>query len=137
MTNIDSVYEVFLSKFDDYTWLVIDKDVIRKLMRTYLNSSISKFKKTCKHELVITDNVFSVELSDSEIEILAKLMLINYLNPKIIREENLRQNITTKDYNDFSKANLLKNLIALRDSQVEDVEKEISEYDYDGFGGLN
>lgn len=137
MTNIDSVYEVFLSKFDDYTWLVIDKDVIRKLMRTYLNSSISKFKKTCKHELVITDNAFSVELTDSEIEILAKLMLINYLNPKIVREENLRQNITTKDYNDFSKANLLKNLIALRDSQIEDVEKEISEYDYDGFGGLN
>lgn len=138
MTNVDSIYEVFLSKFDDYTWLVIDKDVIRKLMNTYLKSSISKFKKTCRKELNFnSDGNFTVELSDEEIEILAKLMLIEYLNPKIIKEENLRQNITTKDYNDFSKANLLKNLIALRNEYKYDVEFDISEYDYEEFGGLN
>lgn len=138
MTNVDSIYEVFLSKFDDYTWLVIDKDVIKKLMNTYLKSSIAKFKKTCRKELSFnSDGNFTVELNDDEIGILAKLMLIEYLNPKIIKEENLRQNITTKDYNDFSKANLLKNLIALRDNYKEDVAFDISEYDYDEFGGLN
>lgn len=138
MTNVDEIYAVFLSKFDDYTWLVIDKEVIRRLMNTYLKSSISKFRKTCRKQLVLgVDGNFTESLSDSEIEILAKLMLLEYLNPKIIKEENLRQNITTKDYNDFSKANLLKNLIALRDNYKEEVAFDISEYDYEDFGGLN
>ncbi|WP_270504441.1 hypothetical protein [Paraclostridium sordellii] len=137
MTNIEKVYETFLSIIDDYTWLEIDKDIILKLMRNYLDSSIASFD-VCKKDLIIDDlGNFKENLTPLEIKILSRLMLLEYLNPKIIREENLRQSVTTKDYNDFSKANLLKNLIQLKQFYEEDVDKLIIDYDYQDFEGLS
>lgn len=137
MTNIEKVYETFLSIIDDYTWLEIDKDIILKLMRNYLDSSIASFD-VCKKDLIIDDlGNFKENLTPLEIKILSRLMLLEYLNPKILREENLRQSVTTKDYNDFSKANLLKNLIQLKQFYEEDVDKLIIDYDYQDFEGLS
>lgn len=137
MTNIEKVYEAFLGLIDDYTWLNIDKEVIFRLMRNYLDNAIASFE-VCKKDLTIDDSGnFKENLTALEIKILSRLMLLEYLNPKIIREENLRQNITTKDYNDFSKANLLKNLIQLKECYEDDVDELMIDYDYQDFGGLN
>lgn len=136
-TEVNMVYKQFLAMINDKEWLLVDEEVIEDLMFTYLQSRISEFY-ICRKSLELKDDKSFVEdLSPLEIKILSKGMLLEYLNPKIIREENLRQAISTKDYNNLSNANMLAKLLELKRSVKEDYEELLNKYDYSDFEGLN
>lgn len=135
-TELDVVYKHFLGKIEDAEWLLIEDVIIYDLMRTYLNTSISLFR-VCEKDLTIVSNKIVGDLDYLEIEILAKGMLIQYLSPKIICEENLKQAVTSKDYYNPSNANMLDKLIKLKEVTMSEYKQDISDYDYMSFKGLN
>lgn len=135
-TKLDDIYRSFLSLIEDKEYLLIDESVLNDLMLTYLESSIASFNM-CRKSLEINGNEFVENLSFIEKKILSRGMLLDYLNPKIIREENLTQTVTTKDYTNNSNANMLAKLIELRKVIKEEYEELISDYDYNNFEGLN
>lgn len=136
-TEVNTIYKQFLAMINDKEWLLVDEEVIEDLMFTYLQGTISKFD-ICRKSLELKDNKSFVEdLSPLEVKILSQGMLLEYLNPKIIREENLRQTISTKDYHDLSNANMLDKLLKLKKSVEEDYEELLNKYDYLDFKGLN
>lgn len=136
-TEVKTVYKQFLAMINDKEWLLVDEDVIEDLMFTYLQGTVSEFD-VCRKSLELKDNQSFVEdLSPLEIKILSKGMLLEYLNPKIIREENLRQAISTKDYHNLSNANMLDKLLKLKKIVEEDYEELLNKYDYLDFKGLN
>ena len=124
-TPIQAVYRKFLGMIEDEEWLLVDEDVIEELMLNYLENATVEFTQ-CKKDLSIDyDSLcFYEELSLNEILILAWGMVIHYLQPKIKREENLRQFVSDKDFSKLSNANMLAKLIALE----KDARKQLETY---------
>ena len=84
-TPYSKIYERALAKITDYDLAFLPDDDFRFMIRGWLNSSISKFRK-CASDLSDRDDeleVFNVDLVDEEIEILAMLIVCEWLEPQV------------------------------------------------------
>ena len=137
-TPIEEIYRKFLGMIEDEEWLLVDDDVIEDLMFNYLENATVEFHQ-CKKNLTIDRNnlCFTEELSMSEIMILAWGMVIHYLQPKIKREENMRQFVSDKDFSKLSNANMLAKLIVLEEKARKQLDTYQSRYRFKEFTGWN
>jgi hypothetical protein len=137
-TPIQEIYRKFLGMIEDEEWLLVDDDVIEDLMLNYLENATVEFHQ-CKKDLTIDYNnmCFIEELSMNEIMVLAWGMVIHYLQPKIKREENLRQFISDKDFNKLSNANMLMRLMNLEEKARKQLDIYQSRYRFKEFTGWN
>ncbi len=88
MTSYDIIFKRFTQKITDYKLLELSDDDVREMMVSWLTSAISKFRR-CENDLSQrNDNIqcFSVDLNDSEIEILCLLMIGEWLEPQLNSE---------------------------------------------------
>lgn len=120
-TTYEEIYSRFLSKIEDDTIMqeiVDDVDFAEKMMLGYLKGAISKYIYYTQDYSQRDDikQTFNITLSEIEKEVLAILMLAEYLSPKILRSETLEQRYGSTDYRLYSPANLLKETRLLRDS---------------------
>ena len=137
-TPVGKIFSRFLSQIEDESWLEIDEEVIFELMYDYLTKSIVEFN-VCKKDLTIdynSDEIVS-DLEEDEVLILAFGMVIHYLTPKILREENLQQMVTSSDFSKLSNANMLDKLLKLRVQIRNDYQMYLHKYELKGFEGLN
>jgi hypothetical protein len=137
-TRLEEVYRHFLNSIEDVEWLVIEDDeVIEDLLLSYLEKATVDFYK-CRKDLNINyiDKSFYEKLTLREIVILSMAMKLHYLDPKIIREENLKQAVTSKDFSKLSNANMLDKLTKLKESTKKELKGYMTEYDYSGFKGF-
>ena len=137
-TPIQDVYRKFLGMIEDEEWLLVEDEVIEDLMLNYLENATVEFNQ-CKKDLSIDyeSMTFEETLSMNEIMILAWGMVIHYLQPKIKREENLRQFVSDKDFNKLSNANILMRLMNLEDKARKQLETYQGKYRFKEFTGWN
>ena len=137
-TPVQDVYVKFLGMIEDEELLLVDEDVIEDLMLNYLENATVEFHQ-CKKDLTIDyDSMcFVEELGMNEIMILAWGMVIHYLQPKIKREENLRQFVSDKDFNKLSNANMLMRLMGLEEKARKQLDTYQSRYRFKEFTGWN
>ena len=137
-TPIRDVYRKFLGMIEDEEWLLVEDEVIEDLMLNYLENATVEFNQ-CKKDLSIDyeSMTFEETLSMNEIMILAWGMVIHYLQPKIKREENLRQFVSDKDFNKLSNANMLMRLMNLEDKARKQLETYQGKYRFKEFTGWN
>ena len=137
-TPIQDVYRKFLGMIEDEEWLLVEDEVIEDLMLNYLENATVEFNQ-CKKDLSIDYDAMTFEetLSMNEIMILAWGMVIHYLQPKIKREENLRQFVSDKDFNKLSNANMLMRLMNLEDKARKQLETYQGKYRFKEFTGWN
>lgn len=137
-TPIQEIYRKFLGMIEDEEWLLVDDDVIEDLMLNYLENATVEFHQ-CKKDLTIDYNsmCFVEELDMNEVMILAWGMVIHYLQPKIKREENLRQFVSDKDFNKLSNANMLMRLMGLEEKARKQLDTYQSRYRFKEFTGWN
>ena len=135
-TPIQDVYRKFLGMIEDEEWLLVEDEVIEDLMLNYLENATVEFNQ-CKKDLSIDYDTMTFEetLSMNEIMILAWGMVIHYLQPKIKREENLRQFVSDKDFNKLSNANMLMRLMNLEDKARKQLETYQGKYRFKEFTG--
>lgn len=111
-TQYSDVINVFIGKINDYD-LPKFTDVEREEIITgFLVSACTKFK-SCKVDLYDRDNTlkqFNQTLDDEIIDIISETMIVEWLKPKLLSSENIKNCLSTKDYNLFSPANLLKEI---------------------------
>ena len=84
-TPYSKIYEQALSKLTDYDLACMPEDDLQLMLRGWLNGAIAKFRK-CASDLTNRDDelaTFNVDLFDEEIEILALLMVCEWLEPQI------------------------------------------------------
>lgn len=132
-TSFETVFQGFLNKITDSDLASLPQTNLESIMTTYLKSSIVRFRK-CKNNLQDYDETlkqFNVNLSLTEIEILANWMKFEWLNQQINRIELLRQSLSSKDYAMYSQANHLNSLISLREVISKDVLNLMKYYSYD------
>lgn len=134
MTKVTDVFERFLSKITNYSFLTISKEELEATLMDYLRSAIANFHK-CKKSLNIVDDengekVFEEELTPYEQEILAMYMIIEYLRPRIVTDEIIEQSLSDKDFKIYSQANQLRELNLLYRMLRREVDKKVTEYTY-------
>lgn len=137
-TPVEKIFTRFLSQIEDESWLEIEEEILIELMYDYLVKSIVEFN-VCKKDLTIdfdNDEIVS-DLSEDEVLILAFGMVIHYLTPKILREENLQQMVTSSDFSKLSNANMLDKLIKLRTQIRNDYQMYLHKYELKSFEGFN
>ena len=137
-TPVQDVYIKFLGMIEDEEWLLVDEEVIEDLLLNYLENATVEFHQ-CKKDLTIDYETmcFVEELGLNEILILAWGMLVHYLQPKIKREENLRQFVSDKDFNKLSNANMLNRLMMLEKETRKQLEVYQNKYKFKDCTGWN
>lgn len=132
-TKLEVVYEAFLQKITDYNFAnnMTDEDVEEKL-RGLLKTACRNFRK-CKKNLSFDEAniIFVSELDGMEIEILAYLMVVEYLTAKVVSTESLEQVLNDKDFKIYSQANQLSNVEQVRKNFRSMTNKLITEYLYE------
>jgi hypothetical protein len=136
MTTIEEVYDSFLSQISDYSFLsdsITQQDIEDDLFG-YFKKARTKFHR-CKNSLEVSENEegileFSVDLHPMEIEVLATLMLVEYLKPQLITSETIKQSLSDKDFKIYSQASQLREIRLLLKAMQADSSKLITEYTY-------
>ena len=141
-TNIEKVYNRFLTKISDYKYSLTysSKDEIESsLLDLYISASTHFIQ--CKKDLStnyesmdlvpVNEYVFiNGDLNNREVEILTKLMLVEYMRPIIIRNETLEQALSDVDFVIYSQANHINQLQSLFDNMKKEANSDMIEYSY-------
>ena len=131
-TPFSNVYSYFMPKIEDYNFLQLNKEDLESVLEPLLLTSIIKFKK-CKKDLSkrdILSKSFIEDLSDEEVNILAQLMTVEYLTPKLLTADLVEQQVSTNEYKTYSQANHIKEIKSLRDMMQYEASKLITSYTY-------
>jgi len=130
-TSYEVVDNKFLGKITDDYLLSLELADLQKLLDGYRESANVKFKK-CSKVSDRDENLrqYNQTLTDEEIEILANLMVIEWLRPKINSIELLKQSMSTKDFRIYSQANHLKELQQLKKDTESETNRLIVSYTY-------
>ena len=130
-TPYSNIYKRFLAKIDDMTLANMTQADAEARMYDYLLAAIPNFY-VCKTNLNDRDEAlqqFNQTLSDIEEDILATLMVIEWLSPYINSLMIVRQKMTG-DFKLTSQAQHLHELQMLREATKRDVEDKIARYTY-------
>lgn len=139
-TPYSNVYNFFLSKITDYSFLNLTQVDLETTLLVYLKTAITKFDN-CKVDLLDrndTTKIFTQTLTEREQNIIATLMVIEYLRPKIVTSDLYKLTMSDPDYKLYSQANHIDKLTALYEKMIAESEKLMIKYSYykfnlDGF----
>lgn len=115
-TKFDEVFAAFLNRINDYDYAnKLSKDDLVYVLTTFLESSVATFNEASGEEyddfLLDKENqAFDRELKRIEIDILAHLMVVEYLKPNLYTTELIRQVLSDRDYKVYSQANQMNQL---------------------------
>lgn len=132
MTSYETVYDRFLQKITDYKLLDLSDSEIRNMCYSWLISSISKFRR-CQNDLSQRDDEiesFNIDLLDIEIEILAEMMVCEWLTPQLNSVLYTSQFFGGKEEKFFAQANQLDKLITLKKTCEDNIRKLTRDYTY-------
>lgn len=139
MTTYKEVYESFLSKTTEYEFLKIDKATLEAILEPYLRSALPRFRRP-RFDIKDRDDVsklFNAELSLMEIEILATLMVVEFLRPAINDSRIKKQVMTDKEFRFYSQKNHLDGLMALYKMMKDETVQLMRDYSFERLGEDN
>ncbi len=131
-TPFQAVYDFFLMKVEDYSFLKLTEQELEDHLEKMLIISSAKFRN-CKKDLSdrdLTTEQFNVDLSDMEKEILANLMVVEYLRPEITTSNLIKQSMTDRDFKIYSQANHLTQLMELYKQVRNESQSLLNDYSY-------
>ena len=128
-TPIQDVFDKFMIQIDDDTKYYMEATLLDELLRLYLSKAISKFRD-CQKELKIVDDYFKEVLDDDEQFILAQFMVLQWLSPKILCNDNLTIQFSDVDYNQKNPASLLTSLKDMKREIEKALQRDLVEYSY-------
>lgn len=121
----------FLNKITDDLLLTMTEEDLELMINMYRSSAEVRFKQCTKLSDKDTDTrVYGQDLTSEEVEILANLMVLEWLKQRINSIELLKQNLSTRDYKMYSQANHIDSLISLRKNTLSEVDNMIVSYTY-------
>lgn len=136
-TPYSIIYDRASAKITDYDLALVSDDDLQLMFRGWLKSAIAKFRK-CTSDLSDRDdelNIFNVDLVDEEIEILALLIVAEWLESQVNSVTLTHQIFGGKEEKFYAQANHLAELKALRDGTRTEARKLMRDFTY--FSGTN
>ena len=105
-TTYDAIYNIAASKITDPEIALLSSDDLEEMFHDYLISAISQFRK-CKSDLSDRDDEirqFNADLLDVEKEILAILVVRQWLQPQLYSALLTKQVFSDKEQKYYSQA---------------------------------
>jgi len=130
-TSYDVPANGFLRKISDYLLMNMESAEVIELVDGYILGALPYFKQCSK--LSVRDDVartFDDDLTNEEVEILANLMVLEWLKPIVYNVDELRNKFSTKDYKIFSPADLIGKLTNLQSYTRKENSRLIVSYTY-------
>lgn len=115
-TPYEKVYDRFLSRTTDFNLVDLDDYTLNEMLKNWLSSAIVNVRTNS--DLSARDDeseVFSNDLSDRDVELLAMGMTMAWLDQYLNSTENVLQFIGGKEEKYYSQANHMAELRALRE----------------------
>ncbi len=106
MTPLEAVYDAFLATMLEDEWQLWEDYEVQQDLRAILSTALPQFRFP-RVDLTIEGDFFAGELSNTEIQILARYMKCEWLNRSILTWENIKPLYEERD---FSMANMLDKL---------------------------
>lgn len=148
-TPFSDVFNLFLSQVTDYELTLPSQlsgeltaeeelmkqefiDTLEDNMKLWLRAALTRFTMIKKDvdDVNWEDKQFNVTLKSNEQYILAKCMVLSYLDIHVISEGNIKQALNSKDYRMYSPANQLKALLELQAHINNDLNSLMSRYSW-------
>ena len=131
-TSYEEIYNLAANKITDPEIAILLPEDIEELFHGYLISAIPKFRK-CKNDLSDRDDElrqFNVDLLDVEKEILAILVVREWLQPQLYSALLTKQVFSDKEQKYYSQSSHLSELRALDETLKIDAQKLSRDYTY-------
>ena len=131
-TSYEEIYNLAANKITDPEIALLLPEDIEELFYGYLMSAIPKFRK-CKNDLSNRDDElrqFNVDLLDVEKEILAILVVREWLQPQLYSSLLTKQVFSDKEQKYYSQSSHLSELRALDETLKIDAQKLSRDYTY-------
>lgn len=130
MTTFSEVYDYFLAKITEYEYINLTQDELDIELKQNLRTSFAEcvsFKDTSADYIL---NEFDRDLTDLEMNIISYNMVVHYLSPRINNIELLKQSLSSKDYQFYSQANHLRELMNLRNESSQQFHYWMNRYGF-------
>lgn len=124
MTSYEKVYNRFLNSTTDFNLVELDDYTLNEMLKGWLHTSIVKTRTSS--DLTARDDkteVFSSDLSDLDIELLAMGMRLAWLDQSLNSTENTLMFIGGKEEKFFSQANHIAELRSLRADTLREMQQ--------------
>ena len=131
-TTYDAIYNIAASKITDPEIALLSSDDLEEMFHDYLISAISQFRK-CKSDLSDRDDEirqFNADLLDVEKEILAILVVRQWLQPQLYSALLTKQVFSDKEQKYYSQAQHISELRALDETLKLEAQKVSRDYSY-------
>ena len=132
MTLYSDIYDLYSGMVSDWEILSLPEQDQDEILEGWLLTAIGTFR-TCKTDLSDRDSItkqFNLVLADTEKVILAKLMIVEWLSPKLYNLELLRNNLNSKDFTMYSPASFLKEMRSTQEGARSIANRLITTYGY-------
>ena len=130
-TPYSTVFDYFLGRLENSSYATMDDDDIEIDEIKLLNMAIENFEypkiSLAKND---TTKLFTETLSNSEIQILARLMVSEWIDRQINNINLIKQGLSTKDFKMTSQAAHLESLLKLQEKNEDKLEKIKTKYSY-------
>ena len=114
MTSFDEIYDRFLGKITDDMYMEWTKEDTEKDMKNILIDAIPGFEFPRFPLYDYGEDSYNCHLTGEEINILAVLMMIEWVHRQTVSIENIRQKYSGSDFKMTSQANHLDKLMSLK-----------------------
>ena len=134
-TSYETVFNEFKDKITDPDLITFAESLQTEMLVAYMNKAISKCSRIAKKvvDLSLRDDElmeFSAEIPCEVMDIITEWMTVFWLQPYVNNIENLRNNLSTKDFSVFSPANLLEKVGNRYDIARKQARSLTNEYSY-------
>lgn len=136
--SYDIFTDAFLSKVSEFELIQLDYNNRTETVDGYMRRAVSAFRKNCKYDLFTTGDdelrVFSVDIDRCDLEeivdIISEGMVVQWLKPYVYQQELLQNVLNTRDFTQYSPAELLLRVGNAYTKAQHDYTQMIREYSY-------
>lgn len=114
-TSYETVFLEFKDKITDPDLLTFAENLQTEILISYMNKAIAKCNRIVKGVVDLSQRddktlEFPFVIPPEVMDIITEWMMVFWLQPFVNNAENLRNNLSTKDFSVFSPANLLEKI---------------------------
>lgn len=136
--SYDVFTNAFLNKISELDFMEMPGGARVDIVDGYMKRSISSFRKNCKYDFFTTQDdanrMFDVEVAmddmDEIVDIVSEGMVVQWIKPYVYQQELLQNVLNTRDYTQYSPAELLLRVGNAYEKAQKNYIQMIREYSY-------
>ena len=135
--SYDDIADAFLSKITEYELFELDDISRYQIVDGYMKRAIPKFSEVCAYDLTCDDEEgklvadFESQDVDEILDIISEGMVTQWLKPYVYKQELLENLISTRDYSQYSPAELLLRVGNAYKQACNDYTQMVRDYSYE------